>query len=299
LRPCVFIHTNERQRIGALVAEYALRRNSRHANAFDVRIIRRDEHPFFEAREGQRYLRDKGWRIWRNADLQSFTPLRFMPPALMGFTGRALVIDPDIFAVGDVWELLSREMGGRAILCRRAAGWKRKTCFASSVMLLDCAKLPHWRCEEAFDELFTGRRDYADWICLRLEPPASIGPIEDEWNDFDRLTPRTKMLHNTRRRTQPWKTGLPVDFVPGDGYTAVPGVRWVMRKRREWLGEYALLGRYVRHPDPGQERFFFGLLRECIQRGIVTEGLLREEMQRNHVRADAIEVLARTERLPA
>jgi hypothetical protein len=72
-----------------------------------------------------------------------------------------------------------------------------------------------------------------------------------------------------------------------------------MRKRREWLGEYALLGRYVRHPDPGQERFFFGLLRECIQRGIVTEGLLREEMQRNHVRADAIEVLARTERLPA
>ena len=32
--------------------------------------------------------------------------------------GRAAVIDPDIFAVGDVWELLSRDMGGKAILCR-------------------------------------------------------------------------------------------------------------------------------------------------------------------------------------
>ena len=28
---------------------------------------------------------------WRNDDLQSFTPLRFMPPQLMGYRGRAVV----------------------------------------------------------------------------------------------------------------------------------------------------------------------------------------------------------------
>jgi hypothetical protein len=291
VRPCVFIQTNARQLVGALVAEYALRRNSRRPDDFDVRIMHREEHPFFQAREGQRYLRDGKWRPWRNDDLQSFTPLRFLPPELMGYEGRALVIDPDIFAVGDVFELLSSDMGSQAILCRRRSGRKENTCFASSVMLLDCARLRHWRCERDFGELFEGRRDYADWICLHLEAPESIGPLEPEWNDFDRLTPRTKLLHNTRRRTQPWKTGLPVDFVPPEKVGGLPGIGWLMRKRREWLGDYALLGRYVRHPDPAQERLFFDLLRECVERGIVTEDLLREEMRRNHVRHDAIELL--------
>jgi len=299
VKACVFIHTNDRQRLGALVAEHALRRNSACAAAFDIRILRREDYGFFDAREGERYLRDGHWRVWRNDDLQSFTPLRFMPPEQMGYSGRALVIDPDIFAVGDVWELLSRDMGGKAILCRRRSGTKKRSCFASSVMLLDCEQMRHWSCAGDFAELFSGERDYADWICLRLEPPESIGPIEEEWNHFDRLTPQTKLLHNTRRWTQPWKTGLPVDFVPGEKIGGVPGISWLLRKRREWFGDYALLGRYVRHPDPAQERYFFGLLRECMERGVVSESLLRDEMRRKHIRGDAIEVLERTAPLPA
>ena len=299
MKPTVFIHTNDRQIVGALVAEYALKRNTAHPDAFDVSILRREEHPVFAAHEGCRYLRDGAWREWRNDDLQSFTPLRFLPPEKMGYAGRALVIDPDIFAVSDVWELLSRDMQGKAILCRRRSGWKKKSCYASSVMLLDCAKLRHWRMQEGFEELFSGQRDYADWICLRLEDEATIGAFEDEWNDFDRLTANTKLLHNTRRWTQPWKTGLPVDFVPGEKFSGVPGVAWLMRKRREWFGDHAFLGRYVRHPDANQERFFFGLLRECLERGIVSEELLRREMQRNHVRHDAFEVLRKTPPLAA
>ncbi len=299
MKPCIFIHTNDRQHLGALVAQYALRRNSEHPDDFEIRILRNEDYAFFAEREGERYLRDGRYRVWRNDDLQSFTPLRFMPPERMGYTGRALVIDPDIFAVGDVWELLSRDMAGKAIVCRRRSGTKKKSCFASSVMLLDCAQLRHWSCAEGFAELFSGVRDYSDWICLRREPIESIGSFEDEWNDFDRLTPQTKLLHNTRRWTQPWKTGLPVDFVPGDKIGGVPGVSFLLRKRREWFGDYALLGRYVRHPDRAQERYFFGLLRECIERGIVTEDVLRDEMRRKQVRGDALEVLERTAPLPA
>ena len=106
------------------------------------------------------------------------------------------------------------------------------------------------------------------------------------------------MLHNTRRRTQPWKTGLPVDFVPVESFPGIPGLGWLMRKRREWFGEYALLGRYVPHPDPRQERLFFGLLRECVASGSVTEERLHEEMRRNHLRHDAIQVMERAENLP-
>jgi hypothetical protein len=118
MKPTVFIHTNHRQYLGALVSAHSLRRNSRHADEFDVRIIQHKDYPFFARHEGESFLRDGVTREWHNEDLQSFTPLRFMPPELMGYQGRALVIDPDIFAVGDVWELLARDMQGKAIMCR-------------------------------------------------------------------------------------------------------------------------------------------------------------------------------------
>jgi hypothetical protein len=293
---CVFIHTNHKQIVGALVAEHALRRNSRHNDKFDVRIIEHKDYPFMQAREGQLYLRDGMKRPWLNEDLQSFTPLRFLPPGLMGYQGRAVVIDPDVFAVGDVWDLLSRDMMDKTILCRARTGTKGciDKCLATSVMLLDCAKLTHWRVEEQFNAMFEFRRDYMDWICLRTEPRNSIGLFEEEWNHFDTLTPKTKMLHTTKRRTQPWKTGLPIDHRPREKYRLFPPLRWLMKARRNVFGEYALLGRYQRHPDPAQEQLFFGLLKECVENGLVTETMIRREMVHNHVRHDAFEVLDRT-----
>ncbi|MEN8107256.1 MAG: hypothetical protein ABFS22_04540 [Pseudomonadota bacterium] len=293
---CVFIHTNHKQIVGALVAEYALRRNSRHNDRFDVRLIQLKDHPFFSKHEGQQYLRDGMKRPWLNEDLQSFTPLRFMPPELMGYQGRAVVIDPDIFAAGDVWELLSRDMQGKAIMCRPRGGSKglNDKCLATSAMLLDCAKLTHWNVERQFNEMFESKRDYMDWICLKTEPRETIGLFENEWNDFDHLTPQTKMLHTTKRRTQPWKTGLPIDHRPREKFRRFPPLRLLMKARRKLLGEYALLGHYKRHPDPNQENFFFGLLKECLDQDIINEDIIRSEMSQNHVRHDALDVLDRT-----
>jgi hypothetical protein len=293
---CVFIQTNHKQIVGALVAEYALRRNSQNNDKFDVRIINTNDYPFFKEREGQLYLRDGVKRTWLNDDLQSFTPTRFMPPELMGYKGRAVVIDPDIFAIADIWELLSRDMQGKAIMCRPRSGTKGiiDRCLASSVMLLDCEKLPHWKVEESFNEMFEFKRDYMPWICLRMEDRDTIGLFENTWNDFDKLTPETKMLHVTRRKTQPWKAGLPIDWRPAERFRLFPPVAWAMRARRRIFGEYGLLGKYKEHPDINQTKLFFGLLKECMEKGIVTEDMLREEMKHNHVRHDAFEVLART-----
>jgi hypothetical protein len=282
--------------VGALVSQYSLKRNSRDADAFDVRIIDTKDQPFLYAREGQYYLRDGVQRQWLIEDLQSFTPLRFMPPELMGYQGRAVVIDPDVFAVGDVNELLTRDMDGKAIMVRGRKGPKG---LASSVMLLDCAKLTHWRTAEQFDEMFESKRDYMDWICLRLEPRETIGLLEAEWNDFDHLDENTKLLHNTKRWNQPWKTGLPVDFTPTEGAGIFRALGWIRRARANLFGRYAMLGQYKRHWDPKQEQFFFGLLRECLEEGVISEEMLRDEMERNHVRHDAFEVLERTPRLAA
>jgi hypothetical protein len=294
MRPHVFVHTNHRQLVGAMVSAHAMRRRSRHPDRFDVSLIHQRDYPFFARHEGDLYLRAGGRLPWRNDDLQSFTPLRFLPPELMGYQGRALVVDPDVFAVADVWELLARDMQGKAILCRVHEGVKRtvRGPYASSVMLLDCAKLTHWRTEAQFEEMFAFKRDYRDWVGLGGEDPSTIGPFEPVWNDFDRLGPDTKLLHNTRRMTQPWKTGLPVDFLPVEHFPLFPPFGWLMKARRKLFGDYAFLGRYRRHADPRQETLFFALLRACLEAGEVSEALVREEMRRNHLRHDTLEHVA-------
>ena len=173
MKPTVFIHTNAKQLLGAIVSQHSLKRNSKRPDAFDVKILSREDFDFFEDKEGQ-----------------PFTPLRFMAPEKMGYEGRAVIIDPDVFAVGDIVELLERDMEGKAIMAVPRFGHnKRENYVATSVMLLDCAKLNHWHCETMFNELFEHQRDYGDWIDLADEDPDSIGFL----------------LHNTKRKTQPWR----------------------------------------------------------------------------------------------
>ena len=296
----VYIQTNERQWLGALVSAYSMKRQSSRPDAFDVEIMHTRDFPFLAEKEGQAFLRGGTSRIWRMEDLQSFTPLRFLPPKLMGHEGRAVVVDPDVFAVGDVYELFKRDMLGTAVMGRHRSHKKEKAWqIATSVMLLDCERLRHWEPEREFAELFEFKRDYKDWIVLRHEAPENIGVLEDEWNDFDRLTDKTQMLHNTKRRTQPWKTGLPVDFTPADKLKKYPLLAKLNRLRARVFGEYGLLGHYHAHPDPKQEQFFFGLVRECLEKGVISESLIRQEMKHNHVRHDALELVERTPPLAA
>lgn len=294
MRNAVFIHTNPKQIVGALVAQHALRRHSADPERFDVRILRTTDFPAFERFEGRRYLREGQQVVWRNDDLQSFTPLRFAVPEQMGYTGRAVLIDPDIFALGDINTLLEHDMGGAAVMARQMDGdFRRPLHYASSVMLMDCARLQHWQWDKDFERVFRGERDYRDWMWLLLEPPGSVGALAPEWNDFDRLTPETQLLHNTHRRTQPWKTGLPSDFTPrGTTFKSRAGI-WL----RTLTGRGA--GRYRRHPDPAQERLFFRLLGECLESGAIERTLLEAEIARGHVRTDAMDCVARAARAAA
>lgn len=290
MRDTVFIHTNRKQRLGALVSAYSMKSRSATPDAFDVRIIWADDYPFIKGRDGQPYLRDGRHVLWVEDDLQSFPPLRFDPPRLMGYEGRAVVVDPDVFAVADVAELLRRDMRGHGVLAKRMpAGGRKPGHWASSVMLLDCAKLRHWDAERDFGRLFTFERDYDQWMWLLLEPEGLVGELEEQWNHFDTLDATTKMIHNTHRRTQPWKTGLPADFTPRgrhvDAHSGSFFARALARLRGERGGPR---GTYKPHPDPQQERFFFGLLHDALAAGAFPLAVVEEEIELRHVRHDAL-----------
>ena len=276
----VFIQANDRQMMGARISAHSYRRNARVPGRFDVRILHVREFPRL-TQPGQTIVRGGHVREWHPDDLQSFTPLRFAPPSLMGFKGKAVVTDPDIFGVGDVGELLGHDMGGKAICAVPRPGHNgRADYIATSVMLLDCARLAHWQFDRDVDDLFAHRFDYVDWIELKREDPATIGHLGPEWNDFDRLTARTRLLHTTKRRTQPWKTGLPVDYTLRES-----GPLDFLRR----LGSR----RYQPHPDRNQEALVYALLAEMVDSGEVTKDELVAEMAANHIRHDSLDLIDR------
>jgi hypothetical protein len=283
MKPTVVVHTNDKQMLGALVSAHSYRRNSRTPDAFDVRVVNASEYPELQER-GHSLLRGGHEREWDPDDLQSFTPVRFAIPGLLGYEGLALVTDPDVFAVGDVAELFTRDLQGKAIWCRPRPGYHKITDpLATSVMLIDNARLKHWRFAEDLQALWGHKVDYLDWINLKRENLDTIGLLEPEWNDFDRLTPETKLLHNTKRRTQPWKTGLPIDFTfkeRGLFNFALPIVR-------------KLAPNYTRHPDQRQEAYFYALLADALDAGAVTKEHVENEVRLGHVRPDSEALIER------
>ncbi len=195
---------------------------------------------------------------------------------------------------------MRRDMEGKAILCRKICPEDNCTApfYGTSVMLLDCSKLTHWQWEKQIEEMFNFERDYQPWTRLCMEPEDSIGLLEEEWNHLDTLNEKTKLLHNTRRETQPWKTGLPIDFNRPNRKSGVPKkwglipVPWIRRTKALIQGkEYYPSHLYFKHPDSNQEKLFFSLLRECLAEGIFTEELLISEMENNHLRKDTLQML--------
>ena len=280
MKPTVFIQANARQMLGAKISALSYKKASARPDSFNVRIIDAAEYPRLMA-NGQSILRGGHVRAWDPDDLQSFTPLRFAPPKMMGWKGKAVVTDPDCFGVGDIADLFGRDMGGKAVMAVPRPGHnKRNDYVATSVMLLDCGSLKHWDIDQDLDDLFAQRFDYIDWIELKREDPATIGFLEPDWNDFDRLTADTKILHTTKRRTQPWKAGLPIDYT--------------LRER----GPFDFLPRFKRthyepHPDPNQEALVYSLLADLVDRGDVTKPQLVAEMAANHVRHDSLDLIER------
>jgi hypothetical protein len=280
VQPTVFIQANDRQMIGARISAYSYQRNSRNPGSFNVRILHVRDFPRL-LQLGQTIRRAGHIRQWDPHDPQSFTPLRFAPPALMNFEGRAVVTDPDIFALGDIGELFERDLEGKAISAVPRPGHNKSFAYvATSVMLLDCTRLRHWDFDRELDRLFAHDFDYVDWIELKREDPSTVGFLEPEWNDFDRLTSRTKLLHTTKRRTQPWKTGLPVDYTLRE-----TGPLDVLRRLAN--------RRFQPHPDRNQEACVYSLLAEMVDFGLVTKDELVAEMSANHIRHDSLELVER------
>lgn len=273
----IFIQSNKKQFLGAKIAKYAMEtRGKATAHGIPVTIIEVEQVPAFQHMVGKPY-RKGNYAPYSFEDLQSFTLTRFMPPELMHFTGRALVIDPDIFALTDITPLIDTDLGSAAIAaCRKKDAWD------SSVMVLDNARLAHWKIADMLNDIAAGARSYEDISTLRTET-AGIVELSRQWNSLDHLDATTKMLHTTLRLTQPWRTGLPIDFT----WNPVPKLFGIIP--RIWVQRPT---HYQPHPDKNIEKFFIDLFRETYRAGVITDPEIDAAIAAHDLRADAHALLA-------
>ncbi len=141
MKSTVFIHTSCHEILAAKVAIYSHIRASKNLDKFDIKLIRLEDYPFILKYHDHRLIRNNKEAAWYKDVPQSFLPLRFLVPQIMGYEGRAVLTDPDIFAIADVYELLTYDMGDKAILSRPRPHRGKLKGYNSSVMVLNCSKL--------------------------------------------------------------------------------------------------------------------------------------------------------------
>jgi hypothetical protein len=279
MQQAFFIQTNNKQMLGALVSQHSIQSKLKETSHTNVTILNVDDMEHFKEFDGTNYLfTPTETRRYSKTDLQSFTLSRFMPPKIMNYEGVAVVIDPDIFALSNVEELFNLPDEEHALwACTKKGAWD------TSVMVLNCAQLRHWDITDLLTRLRDKELTYTDLITLRSEK----GPIEELsriWNELDAFTTETKMTHMTGRLTQPWKTGLPIDFTR-NRMKKILGV--IPREPiLKLLGKYP--SHYLQHPHKEVGELFFKLAKSALADGAITEEFILKEIEAGHVRPDLL-----------
>lgn len=201
----VFISSGEASLLERKVLMYSLRRNSKRD--LDIRVfngthntIERDGHPPEPAPMSLKV---------KYQNITEFSNYRFLVPEICANVGRAICMDSDTIALGDVGELFDAEMGDNDFLAKPAAyGDKTDERWGLSVVLFDCART-RFALDQYFDEIASGLYDYVDLHQMRprflAHHPFKVGRIDPRWNEFDRCDKDTKLIHYTNLYAQPWK----------------------------------------------------------------------------------------------
>ncbi len=180
------IGAGETQKFVAEVMEHSIKEHS----SIDVDVI----HTYDKPRPT--------WKGYPNppdyssGDPTPFSFVRIWAPELCGYEGRVIVTDCDMLVFGDARELWETDMGECCAMQARC----------TAVLLLNCERCQHWSASEAIDRMKKSEWSYSDAIQhLCKTPPEHKGRLDENWNSYEQFTEgKTKLLHYTRRLTQPW-----------------------------------------------------------------------------------------------
>ncbi len=137
---------------------------------------------------------DEGWN-WGGLEAGWATPFsmfRWAVPEAAGYQGRAIYVDCDMLALGDLTELWEWPIPEGK--CGLYAG---RMSTKADVILWQCDRVPKWPRED-----YEGRHSDVRAKGAAVLRGASLPP---EWNHLDKLCADTKILHMSKLSWQIWK----------------------------------------------------------------------------------------------
>lgn len=270
----IFVHTNDVQLLIAKVAAFSFSRALPEGSSVEVSVLSAETFPELMNFHGSVYVY-KGRKVKFDIDdIQSFTLLRLAIPEVTQYTAKSLVVDPDVFWVSkeSPCQLFDYVDPKRPVACVHDQHWR------SSVLVTNNEKLKSWSMASALSALKDGT-DYKYLIELMHVDQSKINFLPPVFNCFDELPETGKILHFTRRQTQPWRTGLPLR----EKYGKSLGVRVIK----------AILGRnkHIAHPEPELERLFLKMASEALAAGYISEDEVLQAQSAGLVRHDFLDLL--------
>jgi len=199
----ILIQTNEMQEIASKVSAASFIKFGIQKN--NISFLDFKKNKLIQSYVGKKYLRNGKINIFKN-DLQSFTLLRFFGPEFLNYNGKALIIDPDVFAIKDPVNIFNLLNDNISLACTFYNGLPR-----SEVMLINCNSVK-WSFKKILSDLFSFKIDYKDLMNLNFDKSLNIKKLSKCYNSHDVINSNTILLHTTNRITQPWKEGLEIDF---------------------------------------------------------------------------------------
>ena len=199
----ILIQTNDMQKIASKVSAASFIKFGFKED--DIFFLDFKKNSLIRSYVGEKYLRNGKLKIFKN-DLQSFTLLRFLGPEFLNYNGKALIIDPDVFAIKDPSNIIKQLNDETTIACSFFNGMPR-----SEVMLVNCNQIS-WNFKKILSDLFSLKVDYKDLMNLTFDKSLDIKELSKSYNSHDIINPDTVLLHTTNRITQHWKEGLNIDF---------------------------------------------------------------------------------------
>jgi hypothetical protein len=126
-----------------------------------------------------------------------FSFYRFLIPELCGFSGRAVYMDSDMVALGDLSPLGTVPFMGSRVVCPPRD--PRGAQFA--LFVVDCSV--GWQIGAFIAGLNSGALTYSSAMALKWTGPVRA-ILPQKWNDLDCMRHDTRVIHYTDMARQPW-----------------------------------------------------------------------------------------------
>ena len=260
----LYIHSNRKNKVPALVSSYTFRK---HNPSLNISIANLEDCNLLMECNKKRFRRGNKELQLNIKSSQSFFFVRFICCEIAKNKKSKkwiLIIDPDIFCLKSIITLNDfinkAEQNNKSIIAYNKL---------SSFMLINTDMI-NWSEANIVKNIFDKKEDGDNYMMLK-KYYNYILPIPDIFNSYDKLSNETICLHTSKTTIQPWKTGI--RYFPSDLHNKIPDKN---EKKNQVFGKHSKT----------IEKFTLNFFKEALINEYFSKDDLTKEIKRENIRPD-------------